>query len=127
MPKLFFAIVFILTVFTTNAQYVSHYTLDTKHKADTLFDKLTSTKFILDTSRILIVAIDANGKQLWKSDPWEDNKLEAYRVTRPIIARFHFANNQWTDNKEVIWIVYNNTQFGIVDKKTGKFTWFGQD
>jgi hypothetical protein len=127
MLKLFLIITFTSAALRSNAQYVAHYTLDTKHKADTIVDHSTLTKFILDTSRIVITAIDANDKLLWKTDPWEDNKLDTYRVKRPIIARFYFANNQWTDNKESIWIIYNNTQFGKVDKKTGKFTWLGQD
>jgi len=127
MFKLLLLIVLVVTVFSSRAQYVGHATLSTSHKADTLVDNLTSTKFILDTSRIFITAIDANGKQLWKTDPWKDNKLDAYRVKRPILAEFYFVNNLHTNNQEVIWIIYNNTQFGIVDKRTGKFTWFGQD
>jgi len=62
-----------------------------------------------------------------ETDPWKDNKIEVYRVKRPVIVQFYLANNKWTDNKEVIGIVYNNTQFAIVNKETGKFTWLGQD
>ena len=90
-------------------------------------DDSTKILFILDTSQVFITAIDSNGTQLWRTDPWKDNKLEKYRVDRPIIVYFSLENNERTDNKEAIWIVYNNTQFGIVDKSNGKFTWFGQD
>jgi len=93
----------------------------------TLSDDSTKTLFILDTSQVFITALDSNGRQLWRTDPWKDNNLEKYRVERPIIVYFSFENNERTDNKEAIWIVYNNTQFGIVDKSNGKFTWFGQD
>ena len=127
MSKLFFAVAFIFTHFSTHAQYLSHTIFDTVHQADTLVDRVTSTRFILDSSRIFIVAIDTNGRQLWKSDPWKDNKLKAYRVARPTIVIFHFAKNASTSFEEVIWIGYNNTQFGIVDKNTGEFTWLGQD
>ncbi len=115
-----------LFVSVCRGQHV-HYTLNTEHTADTLIDTITAMEFILDTSRVYISAIDAKGKLLWKTDPWKDNRLDEYRIKRPIISSFYFANNQWTKNKEIIWIVYNNTQFGIVDKKTGTFTWFGQD
>jgi hypothetical protein len=93
----------------------------------TLSDDSTKTLFILDTSQVFIIALDSMGRQLWRTDPWKDNHIEMYRIQRPVIVKFFFANNEWTNNKEAIWIVYNNTQFGIVEKANGKFTWFGQD
>ncbi|OYU96550.1 MAG: hypothetical protein CFE21_09200 [Bacteroidetes bacterium B1(2017)] len=125
---------FILTFFYLSinfcvgqTQYVGHATLNNNLKNRTLIDSLTGTKFVLDTAQIYVTAFHKSGKQLWQTDPWKDNKLMEYRVKRPIIVRFDFANNKWTDNKNVIWIVYNNTQFGIIDKSTGEFKWFGQD
>ena len=108
-------------------EYVGHATLENNLKNSILIDDSTKIKYSLDSNQIFITAIDSNGRFLWRTDPWKDNKLMEYRVKRPIIVRFKFANNKWTENKEVIWISYNNTQFGIIDKKTGKFTWFGQD
>lgn len=127
MLKFFFAIISIASASICKAQYVSHATLRVTHSADTLTDGFSSTKFIVDTSRIFVTALDGNGKLLWRTDPWKNNNLPAYRVKRPLIVDFYFAKNEWTESKEVIWIIYNNTQFGIIDKKTGNFKWFGQD
>jgi len=92
-----------------------------------IIDSITGNIFLLDSAHINIYAFNSKGDTLWSSDPWKDNKLEAYRVKRPVIVDFDFATNEWTDNKEVIWIVYNNTQFGIINKESGEFIWFGQD
>ena len=130
--------------------YIAHATLSGRPKSDTLVDKITSTKFIIDSARIYITAIDASGKQLWRTDAWKDNGLEEYRVKRPVIARFSFYNYYYGDSiiyvdklkgrqvkeiernrdkysREVIAIAYNNTQFGLIDKKTGLFHFKGQD
>ena len=81
----------------------------------------------MDTSQIYVFGLDPVGKLLWKTDPWKDNNLMEYRVKRPIIRFFHFINDKWTNNVEVIGIGYNNSQFGYLDKLTGKFTFEGQD
>jgi len=92
-----------------------------------LIDSINNNCFLLDSAHINIYALKQNHDTLWTTDPWKDNNIKVYRTKRPIIVQFDFAKNKWTDNKEVIWIVYNNTQFGIIDKRTGEFTWFGQD
>lgn len=108
-------------------EYVGHYTLKSRIKKDTLVDNELKMKFILDSARINISALDFSGKLIWHTDPWADNKIEEYRVKRPIIVLYSFAKNKWTKEEERIWIRYNNTQFGTVDKLTGKFIWMGQD
>jgi hypothetical protein len=108
-------------------QYVGHATLPTKFKAITLKDAATGNRFILDSTRIIVTALNPQGKQLWKTDAWKDNHLEVYRVKRPTISYFAFGKDDSTKKKEVIWLTYNNTQFGFLDKKTGAFTWLGQD
>ena len=124
-----YVLMFLLSINICEGQteYIGRAMLDNNIKNFTLIDTISETKFILDTTQIYVTAIDKNGNQLWRTDPCKDNNIREYRVKRPIIILFRFANNEWTDNKEVIWIVYNNTQFGIIDKSTGKFTWFGQD
>jgi len=108
------------------AQYVGRYTEKNRIIFDTLLDKLTSNKFIVDTSRTYITAIDQQGKILWRTNPILDNKLEKYQTDKPTIIHFAFNNNP-TKTKEVIWISYSNTQFGYIDKGSGKFTFRGQD
>ena len=95
---------------------------------DTLVDKKTGYKFIIDKERIYITAVDKTGKVIWRVDPAVDNKLKEYRVKRPTIVYFAFGIDDRTKEKnEVIDIGYNNSQFGFLDKKTGKFTFSGQD
>ena len=97
------------------------------HISYILEDSITGTRFILDSNHINIYALSKIGDTLWKTDPWKDNKLDTYRFTRPVIVYYKFANSVRTKNEEVIWIIYINTQFGIIDKKTGKFRFMGQD
>jgi hypothetical protein len=40
---------------------------------------------------------------------------------------FAFGNDGTKEKREVIAINYSNTQFGYIDKKTGKFHFEGQD
>ena len=78
---------------------------------------------MLDTARITISAYSFSNKLLWKTDPWADNKLPEYRVKRPRIVFYAFDE----EDHNVIGITYNNTQFGSLDKRTGKFHFEGQD
>lgn len=100
---------------------------DTSPYKDTLIDKSSGIKFYLDTLSINIYAFDKEDKLLWKTDPWKDNKLMEYRVKRPKIVYFNFVKNEISNNIEVIGIAYNNSQFGHLDKLTGKFIFGGQD
>lgn len=101
--------------------------IETIKKPLILVDDSTKTKFILDTAQIEISAIDTTGKILWTTDPRKDGNLETYRVEHPTIVYFKLGFDEHTAHKDVIKIGYNNSQFGIVDKTTGKFTFHGQD
>jgi len=129
MRKFVIVIIWGFIIFPTicKGQYVSHYIEKDRIKIDTLIDKTTGVRFILDKKRIYIKAIDKSGKVLWKTDPAVDNNLDEYRVKRPTIVYFAFKTDKFTDNKEVIAISYNNSQFGYLDKKTGHFQFEGQD
>ncbi len=59
----------------------------------TIFYKNNGNKYILDKTRTIIKAIDKNGKLLWKTNPYKDSFLEAYRVNNPIIKMFAFGKN----------------------------------
>jgi hypothetical protein len=131
MKKIILTSLWTIVASYCSGQYIGRYTLDNKVKELTLLDKKAKVKFILDSAHIVITATTMDGKLLWKTDPWLDNKLEKYRVDRPTIVYYDFGKEKSPDNKEtkkeVIWISYNNTQFGTVDKKTGKFIYHGQD
>ncbi|MES2616692.1 MAG: hypothetical protein V4613_02375 [Bacteroidota bacterium] len=122
------SLLFILLIPTiAKGQYVGRSTLKSNIQKDTLIDSTTGVKFIIDTARIYITAIDTNGNQLWKTDPVVDAKIEAYRVQRPVIVYFVFETDSYNKNKQIIAITYNNSQFGYINKLTGKFDFLGQD
>ena len=149
---LFAFIVSISFCYGQSVTYVAHAALSGQPINFKLVDKTNGTKYILDSARIFITAINSAGKQLWKVDPWKDSKLDAYRVERPVVARLIFGNYFYGDSiiyvnklkqksvqakeiqnnrdkytREVIWVVYNNTQFGILNRATGAFEYHGQD
>jgi hypothetical protein len=111
----------------SKGQYTGHNTQKDRILKDTLIDNFTGVKYIIDKDRIYITAIDKNGKQLWKTNPVVDAKLEEYRVKRPVIVYFVFDKDKTDKNKQVISIAYNNSQFGYLNKLTGKFDFAGQD
>ena len=85
------------------------------------------------------LAINSSGHLLWKTDPWKDNKLPAYRTNRPTIVTFYTTEksskkhkkkdvyNEYYDNPNYIAIGYSNSQFGYILKKNGSFKFMGQD
>jgi hypothetical protein len=107
--------------------YISHYDEPNRVKNYIIIDSVIKTRFILDSARIIVSAIDSSGKKLWQTDPWKDNHINEYRFKRPLIVMFDVWDGNWAHIKNAIWIVYNNSQFGAIDKATGKFTWLGQD
>ena len=63
-----------------DGQSITHYLVKDNIKRGTLIDNAAGVKFVIDKSRTRITAIDKNGKQIWKTNPATDNKLEKYRV-----------------------------------------------
>ena len=118
--------IFFLPCISYGQTYVAHYIERDHIKSDTLTDNNTGVKFIIDKDRIFVKAVDKTGNQLWKTDPATDNMLPEYRVKRPVIVSFQFQR-KINSGAEEIGIRYNNSQFGYLDKKTGKFQFAGQD
>jgi hypothetical protein len=92
----------------------------------TLVDNELRMRFVLDSARINIFAYDFSGNLIWRTDPWLDNKLVIHKVNRPTIVYYSFQH-LGVENKEVISITYSSTQFGTVDRRTGKFQNLGKD
>jgi hypothetical protein len=126
MKHILLSIILTISATCCFGQYTGHATINRKVKQRTLIDD-SKFKFELDSTQVTITAFSTNGELLWKTDPWLDNNLPKYRVDRPYIVYFVLDKNERTDNEEVIWITYNNTQFGTIDKRTGKFKFHGQD
>jgi hypothetical protein len=99
----------------------------------TLVDSLTNNYFVLDSNYIYITAYNKNNELIWKTDPYLDNKIMEYRTQRPVIISYQLRDtpknykDEIEDGVKVIWITYNNTQFGFINCKTGKYHMCGQD
>lgn len=120
----------LIIYFFQSCQYENKIIQKNKSYYKVLIDSISEINFLLDTSQIYITAINFKNDTLWRTDPWKDNGLPYYRFPkpyRPTIWVFEFQNNEYTQNKEMIRIGYNNSQFGNIDKLTGKFDWIGQD
>lgn len=97
-------------------------------------DPATKIIFYLESDGRHISAISPDGKLLWSRDPFVDAKLKPYRGPHPIICYFNFVDPTWWKihsylglADDFIGLGYNSSQFGAINKITGKFTWFGQD
>jgi hypothetical protein len=85
-----------------------------------------------------VVATDANGKMLWRRDPFADAHLELYRTTSPKIVyirnlRKDDEPHQWIRKTmeergvtNFICINFNSSQSGCLDIRSGDFTFLGQ-
>jgi hypothetical protein len=96
-------------------------------KEYTLTDSELKMNFVLDSLRINISAYDFSNNLVWKTDPWFDNKLIPYKLKRPRLIYYSLKANWRDDDKKFIWISYNSTQFGAIDRRTGKFHYMGKD
>lgn len=98
-----------------------------------LVDTFTKNYFVLDSAHVVISAFNLKNEIIWSTDPYIENKIEKYRTDRPIIISIEFGNspNYFPDKVnvglKVIWITYNNTQFGFIDLVSGKYYYCGQD
>jgi hypothetical protein len=92
-----------------------------------LKDAKTGTRFILDTTRTHVIAINSKGVQMWNITPYEDTTSLSYLFTHPTIVTFCFAKNDFSKNKIVIWVEYSNTNTGYINKENGHYSFIGQD
>ena|SRR5579862_7106984 len=92
-----------------------------------LTDHETGTRFILDSSRVYITAINANGAQLWRTDPYSWGPSNPYLGGKSVIVSFNFVRNEYSKGKIVIHILYDDKSGGNVDKENGHYTWLGQN
>lgn len=90
-----------------------------------LTDKTTGTRYILDSSHIVISAVNVLNDTLWKTDPWKDNHLETYRVYRPTVSEF-ILDDDSSDSTCVLHIRYSSSQMGCLSS-SGRFSYGGRD
>ena len=107
---------------------------DTHVVPQVIQDPVTKVIFYLESDGRHIAAISPDGKLLWNRDPFVDAKLQPYRLKRPLICYFDFVDPDWWKIhrwlgkvEDFIGINFNSSQYGVIRKDTGEFTWLGQD
>ena len=83
-----------------------------------------------------VSAINPDGKILWTKDPFADAHLEFYRTHHPQLVYLGAIGEaqKWMEKAmagkgsgKFIALSFNSTQSGVLDLKTGDFTFMGQD
>lgn len=85
-------------------------------------DSKTGTYFYVESDGRHITAFSSEGTLLWRKNPFEDANLWPYRVSKPIIVSVEDF-----PESNILLIRYNSSQFGSLNKATGKFTFGGQN
>jgi hypothetical protein len=91
-----------------------------------LVDTSTQIRFMLDSTKTIITAINKNGKILWTTNPQKDNRIKFLLGSQNIVYLYFLLADD-PEYKGQIVIVYQNTLTGIINKKTGKFTFLGEE
>jgi hypothetical protein len=90
-----------------------------------LIDTLTNDYFTLDSKHVVVTAFDKEGKILWKTNPYKDNKIEENGAGKIEIIHFDFTVIRSLSGKvKFIQIGYNNGNYGFLELKTGTFIFF---
>jgi hypothetical protein len=97
-------------------------------------DMQTGTLFYVESDRRHVSAIDAEGKVLWCRDPFREPGIQPYRFKEPVIvyigdAGWRAAGVEAAQAGEgpYLGLGFNSSQFGILNTKTGEFTFQGRD
>ncbi len=92
-------------------------------------DADTGIIFYVESDGRHVSAISQDGKILWHRNPFEDAKLEPYRLKFPVIVYLGKPNDWMIQGKKekYIGIGFNSSQFGIMDFEKGDFKFMGQD
>jgi len=123
-----------LSASTANAQMVTYLVYSKPFSGPLVYkDTESGTLFYVESDGRHVVAINSDAKILWHRDPFSDAHLEPYRTDKPQIV-FIGKPLQWMmeamkgkGSGQFILINYNSTQAGVLDMKTGDFTFMGQD
>jgi hypothetical protein len=111
--------------------------LDTKPRQELVFrDSDTRVTLRSHADGRYVSATDEKGRLLWSRDPFSDADIEPYRYAVPRI-NFLGAPPEWIRNGcalvagspsgRCVAISYDSTQFGLLDVRTGRLGFMGQD
>lgn len=111
-------------------QYVGHATLAYRGPV-AYVDKKLHLVVYAETDGKHLSAIDSEGHVLWTSAPFSDAHLKPYRIAEPRIVQI-YAPLPWMlegakEKSAFVALAFESTQFGVVDLKSGKFFFLGQD
>ena len=91
--------------------------------AQTYKDRASGVIYYVESDGRHVSAIDPDGKILWNVDPFVDAGLKPYRLSKPLIVYISKSNV----DEDSISIGFDSSQFGDLDRKTGKFRFRGND
>jgi hypothetical protein len=95
----------------------------------TYMDPATGVILYVETDGRHVAAISPEGKLLWLKNPFVDANLQPYRVPRPTI--FTMGHSNWTPpggtKDAFVGLGFNSSQFGVINLRTGEFTFEGQN
>ena len=89
--------------------------------------------FYVESDGRHVAALSNEGKVLWHRDPFTDAKLQPYRTKQPRIVwigqplKWMVEAMSSKGRGKFISVSYNSSQAGVMDIKTGDFTFMGQD
>jgi hypothetical protein len=84
-------------------------------------DPVTGNCFYVEADGRHVAAYAADGELIWRRNPFVDANMKPYLFTKPVILEI--GRNRF---RELI-ILFNSSQGGSLDDKTGDFKFGGQD
>lgn len=103
-------------------------------KTYALKDPRSGLTLRLEADKRHIAAFGADGKMVWRRNPFTEKIREPYRTSHPVIARMgvlpncvarYIQRSQQRDH--LIAIEFNSSQFGSLNAQTGDFIFEGQN
>ena len=92
-------------------------------------DPSGETTYLVAKDRRHVRAFNRDGSLRWKANPFNDSNLRPYRFPHPQIS-YIGKPQPWQlegHDSDSIAILFNSSQFGIMNARTGDFTFQGQD
>jgi hypothetical protein len=98
-------------------------------------DPKTGIAFYAESDGRHLAATGEDGRLLWVRDPFKEKGLCAYRTTRPVLAQIGPPDQRemiglirpLDARDSYIGIIFDSSQFGFVNERTGDFDFAGQN
>ena len=126
-----------IIVAVLGAKAQTNQSVNTPHAARSYRDPASGTIFYVESDLHHVVALDKDGKILWCRQPALDGNLPPYSEKHPrtnpavvwigALAESQNERLKNTGGGKFIGISFNSRQAGVLDTKTGDFTFWGQN